>query len=126
MGTAYITRHCDVQSGIFPYMSCNPRFDPSLDPSLHVSPLTLSSQSLGVFLPHILFCHHLSVFVCVFVFVCVLLHRSEMQQLALEKQHLEETVRSLRARCSDMEDQCVQHGRLHKRMKDRYASTSQA
>lgn len=51
-------------------------------------------------------------------FVCV--HRSEMQQLALEKKHLEETVKSLRSRCSDMEDQCVQHGRMHQRMKDRY------
>ncbi|XP_034537533.1 serologically defined colon cancer antigen 8 homolog [Notolabrus celidotus] len=46
-------------------------------------------------------------------------NRSEMEQLALEKQHLEETVKSLRARCSDMEEQCVQHGRMHQRMKDR-------
>ncbi|XP_073337966.1 serologically defined colon cancer antigen 8 homolog [Pagrus major] len=45
--------------------------------------------------------------------------RSEMEQLALEKQHLEETVKSLRARCTDMEEQCVQHGRMHQRMKDR-------
>ncbi|XP_059215526.1 serologically defined colon cancer antigen 8 homolog [Centropristis striata] len=45
--------------------------------------------------------------------------RRELEQLALEKQHLEETVKSLRARCSDMEDQCVQHGRMHQRMKDR-------
>ncbi|XP_054455709.1 serologically defined colon cancer antigen 8 homolog isoform X2 [Anoplopoma fimbria] len=45
--------------------------------------------------------------------------RGEMEQLALEKQHLEETVKSLKARCSDMEDQCVQHGRMHQRMKDR-------
>ncbi|XP_044071392.1 serologically defined colon cancer antigen 8 homolog isoform X2 [Siniperca chuatsi] len=45
--------------------------------------------------------------------------RSEMEQLALEKQHLEDTVKSLRARCSDMEEQCVQHGRMHHRMKDR-------
>lgn len=46
-----------------------------------------------------------------------------MEQLALEKQHLEETVKSLRARCSDMEEQCVQHGRMHQRMKGRYADT---
>ena len=46
-----------------------------------------------------------------------------MEQLALEKQHLEETVKSLRARCTDMEEQCVQHGRMHQRMKDRYAKT---
>nr|XP_046258412.1 serologically defined colon cancer antigen 8 homolog isoform X2 [Scatophagus argus] len=45
--------------------------------------------------------------------------RSEMEQLALVKQHLEETVKSLRARCCDMEEQCVQHGRMHQRMKDR-------
>ncbi|XP_028278399.1 serologically defined colon cancer antigen 8 homolog isoform X2 [Parambassis ranga] len=45
--------------------------------------------------------------------------RSELEQLGLEKQHLEETVRSLRARSSDMEEQCVQHGRMHQRMKDR-------
>uniref|UniRef100_A0A8C6NIE9 SHH signaling and ciliogenesis regulator sdccag8 n=1 Tax=Nothobranchius furzeri TaxID=105023 RepID=A0A8C6NIE9_NOTFU len=45
--------------------------------------------------------------------------RSELQQLALEKQHLEETVKSLRTRCSDLEEQCVQHGRVHQRMKDR-------
>ncbi|XP_026210286.1 serologically defined colon cancer antigen 8 homolog isoform X1 [Anabas testudineus] len=45
--------------------------------------------------------------------------RSELEQLALEKQHLEETVKSLNARCSDMEEQCVQHGRMHQRMKDR-------
>lgn len=45
--------------------------------------------------------------------------RSELEQVALEKQHLEESVQSLRARCSDMEEQCVQHGRMHQRMKDR-------
>ncbi|XP_033468474.1 serologically defined colon cancer antigen 8 homolog [Epinephelus lanceolatus] len=45
--------------------------------------------------------------------------RGELEQLALEKQHLEETVKNLRARCSDMEDQCVQHGRMHQRMKER-------
>uniref|UniRef100_A0A3B3WTX5 Serologically defined colon cancer antigen 8 n=1 Tax=Poecilia mexicana TaxID=48701 RepID=A0A3B3WTX5_9TELE len=45
--------------------------------------------------------------------------RSELEQLALEKQHSEETVRSLRARCLEMEEQCVQHGRMHQRMKDR-------
>uniref|UniRef100_A0A3Q3PZQ3 Serologically defined colon cancer antigen 8 n=1 Tax=Monopterus albus TaxID=43700 RepID=A0A3Q3PZQ3_MONAL len=45
--------------------------------------------------------------------------RCELEQLGLEKQHLEETVKSLRARCSDMEEQCVQHGRMHQRMKDR-------
>ncbi|XP_040905137.1 serologically defined colon cancer antigen 8 homolog [Toxotes jaculatrix] len=45
--------------------------------------------------------------------------RTELEQLGLEKQHLEETVKSLRARCANMEEQCVQHGRMHQRMKDR-------
>uniref|UniRef100_A0A3Q2ZLK9 SHH signaling and ciliogenesis regulator sdccag8 n=1 Tax=Kryptolebias marmoratus TaxID=37003 RepID=A0A3Q2ZLK9_KRYMA len=45
--------------------------------------------------------------------------RGELEQLALEKQHSEETAKSLRARCSDLEEQCVQHGRMHQRMKDR-------
>ncbi|KAM4607035.1 serologically defined colon cancer antigen 8 homolog [Polymixia lowei] len=45
--------------------------------------------------------------------------RSELEQLSLEKVHLEETVERLRARCSDMEEQCVQHGCMHQRMKDR-------
>ncbi|XP_075906954.1 serologically defined colon cancer antigen 8 homolog isoform X1 [Nelusetta ayraudi] len=45
--------------------------------------------------------------------------RSELQLLALEKQQLEEATAALRARCSDMEGQCVQHGRLHQRMKTR-------
>ncbi|XP_058507238.1 serologically defined colon cancer antigen 8 homolog isoform X1 [Solea solea] len=45
--------------------------------------------------------------------------RSELEQLAMEKQHLEKTVKSLRARCSNMEEQCVQHGHMHQSMKDR-------
>ncbi|XP_068184238.1 serologically defined colon cancer antigen 8 homolog [Antennarius striatus] len=45
--------------------------------------------------------------------------RKEMQLLGLEKQHLEETVQSLRARCSELEEQCVHHGNLHLRMKKR-------
>ncbi|MEQ2157566.1 hypothetical protein GOODEAATRI_003061, partial [Goodea atripinnis] len=48
--------------------------------------------------------------------------RSELEQLTLEKQHLEDTVKRLRARCSEMEEQCVQHGRMHQRMKDRCAN----
>lgn len=57
--------------------------------------------------------------------VCVTVCRRELEQLALEKQHLEETVKNLRARCSDMEEQCVQHGRMHQRMKDRWAQHTQ-
>ncbi|CAL8362979.1 unnamed protein product [Boreogadus saida] len=45
--------------------------------------------------------------------------RAELEQVSLERQHLQETGERLRARCSDLEDQCVQHGRLHQRMKDR-------
>lgn len=55
--------------------------------------------------------------------VCVL-NRSKLQQLHLEKQHLEETLKSLRARCSDMEDQCVQHDLVQQRMKARYVHES--
>uniref|UniRef100_A0A8C7XZZ9 SHH signaling and ciliogenesis regulator sdccag8 n=1 Tax=Oryzias sinensis TaxID=183150 RepID=A0A8C7XZZ9_9TELE len=51
--------------------------------------------------------------------------RSKLEQLALEKQHLEETVSSLRTRCSNMEEQCVQHGRMHQRMKDRLQQLDQ-
>ncbi|CAL8369307.1 unnamed protein product [Gadus morhua 'NCC'] len=45
--------------------------------------------------------------------------QAELEQVSLERQHLQETGERLRARCSDLEDQCVQHGRLHQRMKDR-------
>uniref|UniRef100_A0A665WUX9 Serologically defined colon cancer antigen 8 n=1 Tax=Echeneis naucrates TaxID=173247 RepID=A0A665WUX9_ECHNA len=45
--------------------------------------------------------------------------RNELELVTLEKEHLEDTVRSLKDRCSEMEKQCVQHGRMHKRMKDR-------
>ncbi|KAM9804118.1 serologically defined colon cancer antigen 8 homolog [Neosynchiropus ocellatus] len=46
-------------------------------------------------------------------------YRSELEHQALERRHLEDTVKSLRARCSEMEEQCVQHGRMHQCMKDR-------
>ncbi|XP_014904178.1 serologically defined colon cancer antigen 8 homolog [Poecilia latipinna] len=58
-------------------------------------------------------------FICSLFALLLPVHRSELEQLALEKQHSEETVRSLRARCLEMEEQCVQHGRMHQRMKDR-------
>lgn len=60
----------------------------------------------------------------IFNIACVCLCRAELEQVTLEKQHLEETVKSLRARCCDMEEQCVQHGRMHQRMKDRWANTA--
>jgi predicted Ser/Thr protein kinase len=42
-----------------------------------------------------------------------------VEQLFLEKEHLEESVEKLRARCTEMEEQCVEHGRMHQRMKSR-------
>lgn len=52
----------------------------------------------------------------VFVYVC----RAEIEQLSLEKEHLQESAEKLRGRCEEMEEQCVQHGRMHQRMKQRY------
>ncbi|XP_061692500.1 serologically defined colon cancer antigen 8 homolog isoform X4 [Syngnathoides biaculeatus] len=45
--------------------------------------------------------------------------RREVEQLAVVNQHLQDTVKSTRARCLDMEKQCVQHGRVHHTMKNR-------
>ncbi|XP_031434964.1 serologically defined colon cancer antigen 8 homolog [Clupea harengus] len=45
--------------------------------------------------------------------------RLEVEQLTVERAHLQESVEKLKARCHDMEDQCVQHGRMHQRMKKR-------
>ncbi|KAK1791521.1 hypothetical protein P4O66_013521, partial [Electrophorus voltai] len=49
------------------------------------------------------------------------LGRAEVEQLSLEKQHLQDSVEKLQGRCQEMEEQCVQHGRMHQRMKHRYA-----
>lgn len=51
--------------------------------------------------------------------VCVS-NRGVLQQADLEKQHLEKTVKSLRERCSSLEDQCVQHGHAQQKMRSRY------
>lgn len=64
-------------------------------------------------------------FICSLFAFLLPVHRSELEQLALERQHSEETVKSLRARCSEMEEQCVQHGRMHQRMKDRCGNFTQ-
>ncbi|XP_077585948.1 serologically defined colon cancer antigen 8 homolog [Stigmatopora nigra] len=45
--------------------------------------------------------------------------RREVEKLAMRNQNLEETVQSMRARCSHMENQCVLHGRVHRTMKNR-------
>ncbi|CAL8298258.1 unnamed protein product [Merluccius merluccius] len=50
--------------------------------------------------------------------------RAELHQASLEKQLLQEEEAGLRARCSDLEDQCVQHGRMHQRMKDSHSTSS--
>ncbi|XP_036402578.1 serologically defined colon cancer antigen 8 homolog isoform X2 [Megalops cyprinoides] len=51
--------------------------------------------------------------------------RSELQQLCLERQHLQESVQKLRSRCQEMEEQCVQHGKMHQRMKNRLQQLDQ-
>ncbi|XP_061821115.2 serologically defined colon cancer antigen 8 homolog [Nerophis lumbriciformis] len=45
--------------------------------------------------------------------------RREVEQLLAEKQYLEDTVKNLRARCTNLEEQCTQHGHMHQRMKNR-------
>ncbi|XP_077352476.1 serologically defined colon cancer antigen 8 homolog [Festucalex cinctus] len=45
--------------------------------------------------------------------------RREVEQLAVANQHLQDTVKNMRARCSNMEKQCVQHGRVHHTMTNR-------
>uniref|UniRef100_A0A8B9HU73 Serologically defined colon cancer antigen 8 n=1 Tax=Astyanax mexicanus TaxID=7994 RepID=A0A8B9HU73_ASTMX len=51
--------------------------------------------------------------------------RAEVEQLTLEKEHLQESVEKLRGRCQEMEEQCVQHGRMHQRMKHRLQQLDQ-
>ncbi|KAL2083382.1 hypothetical protein ACEWY4_021155 [Coilia grayii] len=50
--------------------------------------------------------------------------RSEVEQLTVERAHLQECVEKLRGRCHDMEEQCVQHGTMHQRMKKRLTKKS--
>ncbi|XP_066535095.1 serologically defined colon cancer antigen 8 homolog isoform X2 [Hoplias malabaricus] len=45
--------------------------------------------------------------------------RAELEQLSLENEHLQDSVEKLRGRCQEMEEQCIQHGRMHQRMKHR-------
>ncbi|XP_057704415.1 serologically defined colon cancer antigen 8 homolog isoform X2 [Corythoichthys intestinalis] len=52
--------------------------------------------------------------------------RREVEQLAVMNQHLQDTVESMRVRCSDMEKQCVLHGRVHNTMKNRAAGLYQS
>ncbi|XP_048865182.1 serologically defined colon cancer antigen 8 homolog isoform X2 [Brienomyrus brachyistius] len=51
--------------------------------------------------------------------------RVEVQHLSQENQHLQDSVEKLRGRCQEMEEQCVQHGRMHQRMKQRLQQLDQ-
>ncbi|XP_030628235.1 serologically defined colon cancer antigen 8 homolog [Chanos chanos] len=51
--------------------------------------------------------------------------RAEIEQLSLEREHLQRSVDKLRGRCQEMEEQCVQHGRMHQRMKNRLQQLDQ-
>ncbi|XP_051506945.1 serologically defined colon cancer antigen 8 homolog isoform X1 [Myxocyprinus asiaticus] len=51
--------------------------------------------------------------------------RAEIEQLSLEREHLQESTEKLRSRCEEMEEQCVQHGRMHQRMKQRLQQLDQ-
>ncbi|KAF7710637.1 serologically defined colon cancer antigen 8 homolog isoform X1 [Silurus meridionalis] len=53
------------------------------------------------------------------------LNRAEVEQLSLEKENLQESIERLRGRCHEMEEQCVQHGRMHQRMKHRLQQLDQ-
>uniref|UniRef100_A0A8C2ILD4 Serologically defined colon cancer antigen 8 n=1 Tax=Cyprinus carpio TaxID=7962 RepID=A0A8C2ILD4_CYPCA len=50
---------------------------------------------------------------------------TEIEQLSLEKEHLQESAEKLRGRCEEMGEQCVQHGRIHQRMKQRLQQLDQ-
>ncbi|MBN3309258.1 SDCG8 protein, partial [Amia calva] len=51
--------------------------------------------------------------------------RSEAEQLSLENEHLRESLEKMQSRCTEMEEQCVQHGRMHQRMKNRLQQLDQ-
>ncbi|XP_076142357.1 serologically defined colon cancer antigen 8 homolog [Alosa pseudoharengus] len=51
--------------------------------------------------------------------------RLEVEQLTAERAYLQESVEKAKARCHDMEEQCVQHGRMHQRMKKRLQQLDQ-
>ncbi|XP_067901488.1 serologically defined colon cancer antigen 8 homolog isoform X2 [Heterodontus francisci] len=46
-------------------------------------------------------------------------NRSEVGQLCQEKEYLQERLEKLQARNDEMENQCIQHGTMHERMKQR-------
>ncbi|KAL4640826.1 hypothetical protein GN956_G11663 [Arapaima gigas] len=50
---------------------------------------------------------------------------TRVEQLSLEKEHLQERVEKLQSCCQEMEAQCVQHGRMHQRMKQRLQQLDQ-
>ncbi|XP_067844752.1 serologically defined colon cancer antigen 8 homolog isoform X3 [Heptranchias perlo] len=52
-------------------------------------------------------------------------NRSEVGQLCQEKEYLQERLEKLQARNDEMEDQCIQHGTMHERMKQRLQQLDQ-
>lgn len=57
-------------------------------------------------------------------FLCLCFHfsRSAVAQLSQEKRYAYNKLKKLRERNDELEEQCVQHGRLHEIMKQRYES----
>uniref|UniRef100_UPI00398E4051 serologically defined colon cancer antigen 8 homolog isoform X1 n=2 Tax=Pristiophorus japonicus TaxID=55135 RepID=UPI00398E4051 len=52
-------------------------------------------------------------------------NRSEVGQFCQEKEYLQEKLEKLQARNDEMEDQCIQHGTMHERMKQRLQQLDQ-
>ncbi|XP_078413495.1 serologically defined colon cancer antigen 8 homolog [Cetorhinus maximus] len=52
-------------------------------------------------------------------------NRSEVGQLCQDKEYLQERLEKLQARTDEMENQCIQHGTMHERMKQRLQQLDQ-
>ncbi|XP_033873733.2 serologically defined colon cancer antigen 8 homolog isoform X1 [Acipenser ruthenus] len=52
-------------------------------------------------------------------------NRSEIGQLSQENMYLRDTLEKLQSRSDEMEAQCIQHGRMHERMKQRLGQLDQ-
>ncbi|XP_072368752.1 serologically defined colon cancer antigen 8 homolog isoform X4 [Scyliorhinus torazame] len=52
-------------------------------------------------------------------------NRSEIGQLCQDKEYLQERIEKLQARNDEMENQCIQHGTMHERMKQRLQQLDQ-
>lgn len=53
------------------------------------------------------------------LFLCFHFSRSEIAQLSQEKRYTYDKLKKLQKRNLELEEQCVQHGRLHEQMKQR-------